>query len=419
MKFTERPAYEPKDLLKILPDWCRDARQQDAFEFGRLLLDIIDGELKGTSKADLVKDVFGGRICSTVTCHGCGTVSSRKEDFRDLCLAFPSSAHDNIAPENPIPVEELLRAFFAAESLTGENRYHCNVCGTLQDAHKTASVVAAPDHLIVTLNRFSYNLKAITNHLKLLTPVAVPEELSIPVGHLSDQFGATRAAETSRSVGSSHEETLPSGSSSASPEAEEAMDVDSLHEEKLSKNRYHPSLQQGEGEKVVETTTMDVDSSHEETLPNGVPREVSYHLYGMIVHSGASAQHGHYFTVATDLADDLKGQWLLLNDSIITTVPSFSALSLSAKSTETPYILFYRRSHMPSSRSTTTPAPQHVLEHVLRDNDSYRRERTSRSHLTPLNQVPRPRDDRGPDPNGGGSDSMGGSSGNGLPRFVF
>ncbi|KAF9561540.1 Ubiquitin carboxyl-terminal hydrolase 35 [Mortierella alpina] len=80
----------------------------------------------------------------------------------------------------------------------------------------------------------------------------------------------------------------------------------------------------------------------------------AYQLYAVVIHTGESAHHGHYFTYARDddtLAVGTHGldpasttQWLLYNDTSIT-VSSFETMQqeLANTRTDTPYMLYFRR----------------------------------------------------------------------------
>jgi len=77
-------------------------------------------------------------------------------------------------------------------------------------------------------------------------------------------------------------------------------------------------------------------------------QEVAYDLFAMVLHSGTSPDHGHYFTYAQEevggVADGM-GTWLLFNDGIVsTTTDTKIGDSLETFPTDTPYVLFFRRS---------------------------------------------------------------------------
>ncbi|KAG0357570.1 Ubiquitin carboxyl-terminal hydrolase 35 [Gamsiella multidivaricata] len=81
-----------------------------------------------------------------------------------------------------------------------------------------------------------------------------------------------------------------------------------------------------------------------------------YDLYAVVIHTGESANHGHYYTYARDSAAAGKGEetttWLLYNDTSIA-VSSFEEIqqTLAKSRTDTPYMLFFRKMGHPINAS--------------------------------------------------------------------
>ncbi|KAF9921594.1 Ubiquitin carboxyl-terminal hydrolase 35 [Linnemannia zychae] len=92
-----------------------------------------------------------------------------------------------------------------------------------------------------------------------------------------------------------------------------------------------------------------------------------YDLYAVVIHTGVSANHGHYYTFAKDSDPSISTKdstpsssvsgmaatstWLLYNDTSIRT-SSFDEMqqTLANSRTETPYMLFFRKTQLQNSR---------------------------------------------------------------------
>jgi ubiquitin carboxyl-terminal hydrolase 35/38 len=74
-----------------------------------------------------------------------------------------------------------LNFYVASEKLSGDNQYRCSTCNDqLRDASKFVAITKAPQHLIITLNRFSYDLDT-QSRKKITQEVQYPDWLDVPV----------------------------------------------------------------------------------------------------------------------------------------------------------------------------------------------------------------------------------------------
>ena len=62
-------------------------------------------------------------------------------------------------PNKVMHLNELLGHYLSPERLEGENQYHCDRCGKLQDGERTIGIIESPRYLILTLLRFAYDTK--------------------------------------------------------------------------------------------------------------------------------------------------------------------------------------------------------------------------------------------------------------------
>lgn len=147
-----------------------------------------------------------------------------------------------------------------------------------------------------------------------------------------------------------------------------------------------------------------------------------YQLTSIVVHSGSSIHHGHYYSYAKHT------DWYLANDSQITlrTYESL-ALDLNLFKNDTPYVLFYQR-----SGSTLSPLELNIdkklVELIEQDNRLFEfEERTRKIKSTKYSQSSRldnswsssskrePDDDNNPDPSSYASQQSNSEG----PRAIF
>uniref|UniRef100_A0A8C5MLT8 USP domain-containing protein n=1 Tax=Leptobrachium leishanense TaxID=445787 RepID=A0A8C5MLT8_9ANUR len=238
--------------------------QQDCMEYMRFLLSSLHDEERMTflhcqrpsnvqdnkEQKTLIEKMFRGQMETSITCKTCLNISQNNDVFTDICLAFPPSSSGGIS------ITDLLNRSLAPETLEGDNRYACSICGSLQNAEKTMRIVEEPEYLTLTLMRFSYG-RTLGAIRKLFDPVFIPATLLLPV-------------ETSSSLG----------------------------------------------------------------------RAVHYIISSVVVHSGATANSGHYYTYAPPG----RMNWFEFNDSSVTTTSWDSVSNMSRHSQNaTSYVLIYEK----------------------------------------------------------------------------
>lgn len=369
LELTKRRAYNPRSFLKLLPPWFAQGQQQDASEFGKYLLDRLETAFKDCPGLhDVVQRTFGGVLLSQVACRGCKSVSASRQLFNDLSLNFRGS--EGADRKKAVCIEELLTDFFAAESLTGNDQYHCDKCGGLQDAERVVSLESAPQHLLVTLQRFTFDREKMRPD-KIRTPVRFGELLRIPV--------------TSPKCEDHAKACLDDGDDDEDDEGEEVEEA---------------NVEGGTSLKMAE-----------------------YELFGLVMHSGSSAQFGHYYAYGREsqrprpyshfLSDDGQNEekqsggateqghtqpeqqqqqreegveqrndtrWFCFNDARVqvSRFEQFEDIS-SVFTLDVPYILAYRRRDGPDCIDRTGDIPAERREEVSRDDKALATERVARS----------------------------------------
>lgn len=93
-----------------------------------------------------VHDLFEGTLTSETKCLTCENVSQRDEAFLDLSVDL--NQHSSVT--------SCLRNFSEEEMLCERNKFHCDVCGGLQEAEKRMKIKRLPRILALHLKRFKY-----------------------------------------------------------------------------------------------------------------------------------------------------------------------------------------------------------------------------------------------------------------------
>ncbi|GJJ78628.1 ubiquitin carboxyl-terminal hydrolase 35/38 [Entomortierella parvispora] len=286
--------FTPSALYKALPEWLNDGHQQDAAEFIKILFSRLEDEDPASKKA---LSSFHGTVVNQIQCGNCGTLSSNTENFYDLAVPIPHA-------DTTADLQRLVDIYPSTEELNeaNSNPYFCDQCKSLQSATRRTTLGSLPTNLIISLNRFEFDVKR-SRRVKINTPIQLSKSIQL---------------ETS---GSTFQDRQP------------------------------PVLS-----------------------------KIQYDLFAVVVHTGDSANHGHYYTYARDnssqdkLSSNIKasgtthssslvelskgeecdfkkttsgdqdGQWLLYNDTSVT-LSSFEAVEQAAKSraADTPYVLFFKK----------------------------------------------------------------------------
>uniref|UniRef100_A0A674PR29 Ubiquitin carboxyl-terminal hydrolase n=1 Tax=Takifugu rubripes TaxID=31033 RepID=A0A674PR29_TAKRU len=439
----------------------------------------------------LIETMFGGTLLTRIRCLQCHCISEKEEPFTDLSLAFCPSATSRYSsqPERPseepkglyqgsvnggseildpgssasqvssvhsvtvtnepsLTVPDMVNYFLAPEILDEDNAYFCEKCSSLQRAEKTMQVVSAPEYLILTLLRFSYDAKFHVRR-KILENVTIPPLMRLPV------YSRSKPSESFCPASSSQHLDCPESS------------------ENLAK-KLKPSQQDEKDERRKTGQGVREDRSVQPAL---------YVLSSVVVHSGVSSESGHYYSYGRNIdgADGSQhparhsplnealqngqaecnpsncsalsippqqagssGQeakdWLLFNDSRVT----FSSFQLVQNITnrfpkDTAYVLMYRKQDLPEEStdggtaqsmakvSSEPPLQKELLDAIIKDNKLYLQEQELSARTQAL-QAPssscsfRPNgsDDNNPPGSCGPSGGGGGGGGfNTISRLVF
>ncbi|KAK7161615.1 hypothetical protein R3I94_004333 [Phoxinus phoxinus] len=426
----------------------------------------------------LVERMFGGRLSTAIRCMQCHSLSEKEEPFTDLSLAFcPSMSHAHgptdehkgssaVGPcqgsvnggsessegsvkegsgtkmempmvEPTLSVTDLVDYFLAPEILENENCYFCERCASLQRAEKVMRVVAAPEYLILTLLRFSYDA---TCHVrrKILDNVGIPLHMCLPLR----QHGSPASSPSSTAV----------ASSSDSPESGENL-----------AKKLKPS-QKEEGMTECRTKSKKNDA---EVL------SVPYVLSSVVMHSGMSSESGHYYSYGRNVSstdghvalpcpktvenaslsesstatqenmgctDQKSTDWFLFNDSRVTFTNFQSLQNVTCRfPKDTAYVLIYRKQEVSGQPSNSGPVingsklsgepplQKELMDAITKDNKLFLQEQELNARARALQATsascsfrPNGSDDNEPPGSCGPSGGGGGGGGfNTISRLVF
>mmetsp|Transcript_18427 Transcript_18427/g.71180 ORF Transcript_18427/g.71180 Transcript_18427/m.71180 type:complete len:409 (+) Transcript_18427:171-1397(+) len=115
-----------------------------------------------------VHDVFEGVLTNETRCLCCETITSRDEGFLDL----------SVDVEENSSLTHCLNNFSSVETLDGGNKFYCETCCSLQEAHRRMRVKKLPKTLVVHLKRFKY-VERLQRHAKVAHRVAFPFEMKL------------------------------------------------------------------------------------------------------------------------------------------------------------------------------------------------------------------------------------------------
>ena len=148
LTFSEKQAYNPKDFCSSFKDLdgqpINILLQQDSQEFFNNFCDKIESFLKKTKYEYIIDNIFTGKMCSSVICEKCNTVSNKFEDFYNLSLEVKNISN----------LYDSLKKFTEPEKI---EEFNCETCKKKVTISKRTSLAKLPNVLFVHLKRFYMN----------------------------------------------------------------------------------------------------------------------------------------------------------------------------------------------------------------------------------------------------------------------
>jgi ubiquitin carboxyl-terminal hydrolase 9/13 len=122
--------------MELIEEMFQGNTHQDAHEFLNYLLnDVVESvdryeknrsPEKAGNNSRWVHELFEGILTSETKCLTCENFTTRDEVFLDLSIDIEQNSS----------VSACLRQFSASEMLCERNKFHCDICGGLQEAEK-------------------------------------------------------------------------------------------------------------------------------------------------------------------------------------------------------------------------------------------------------------------------------------------
>ncbi|KAJ8928112.1 hypothetical protein NQ314_019338 [Rhamnusium bicolor] len=331
LQTSSKSAVETTDLTTSFGWQGSDAwHQHDIQELCRVMFDALEQKFKDTKQANLINDLYEGKMLDYVKCLDCGTEKSREDTFLDIPL--PVRPFGSTVAYNS--VEEALRAFVQPETLDGNNQYHCEKCNKKCDAHKGLKFIKFPYLLTLHLKRFDFDYNTM-HRIKLNDKVVFPEKLNL------NSFIITAAPENEPMEEREHvvkcDDCSTTDSGSADDESCQGTDVS--------------STVNGQDDNCADSDEgIDVSSgtNHHDQEAKG---PYIYELFSIMIHSG-SASGGHYYAYIKDFDKNL---WFCFNDQSVSGIteddiqktygggPQRGYYSGAYSSSTNAYMLMYRQ----------------------------------------------------------------------------
>jgi ubiquitin carboxyl-terminal hydrolase 34 len=137
--------------IRTLDDDTIDIREQmDVDEFSNTLFMRWEEQMPTNEAKRAFRSFYTGKTVQQIKTKECDHVSEREE----ICLAIQCDV------QGKTNLHESLQSFVEGDVMEGDNKYKCEPCGKLVDAVKRTCLKEIPDHLMLQLKRFEFDLGA-------------------------------------------------------------------------------------------------------------------------------------------------------------------------------------------------------------------------------------------------------------------
>lgn len=148
LQFSVRSYIDPSQFINYLG--LNATQQQDAQEFSKLFISLLEGKLSYQSNpavSNIVHEQYSGEYAYITKCCNCLNESTYPSLFYELDLNI--KGHKDIY--------SCLEEFLKEEKLEGNNQYYCSYCQNKQNATRAIRLLRLPKLLNLQLLRFVFD----------------------------------------------------------------------------------------------------------------------------------------------------------------------------------------------------------------------------------------------------------------------
>lgn len=392
LQTSQKSAVETTDLTRSFGWNSSEAWQQhDIQELCRVMFDALEHKFKNTKQANLIANLYEGKMIDYVKCLECNTEKTRADTFLDIPL--PVRPFGSQAAYGSI--EEALRAFVQPETLDGNNQYFCEKCNKKCDAHKGLKFKNFPYVLTLHLKRFDFDYSTM-HRIKLNDKVTFPQILNLNtfvsskesescssanINVASNGVAPTDDCSTTDSGSAMEEDNWSNGVATTASSTTTQNETDVNDEDQDQDEGIDMSSSTDHRNRV----SCDQHSKHDFG-------PFTYELFAIMIHSG-SASGGHYYAYIKELDNN---EWFCYNDQTVSPITqediqkSFGGGSSKAyyssvySSSTNAYMLMYRQIDSKRNEKSVKAAefPEHIrsLTEKLKEEEQTRVTRGSVRH---------------------------------------
>ncbi|CAK8683648.1 unnamed protein product [Clavelina lepadiformis] len=364
---TERVAFEPNELVEnSKPTWFTSGSQQDCSEYLKHLLDRLNEEemqcnrntcstddIQSDSSSDrhctstqilpeipqkkkttIIQSLFHGKLKSNIRCDTCGFVSSRDETFVDIALPLNKASERGalVARNNTeLPISKSPPEDKEIQRMSHEND---------KEKDDTPS------------NSSSSNKEVVDNSKTFIDEASDEQDVHMPVQveEEEEEAESRRSHNLTDLLHSYLEEEKLEGDNQyrcnqckiLSNAVKTTVFVKLPRYLLVTLMRFTYNTRAQVRSKILDNVDIPLEIEVPTHNASG-PSARKYEISAVVVHSGTSAESGHYYCYAKQHSSQTENIWFLFNDSHVS-LSSFSSIKHLTNSfaKDTAYVLIYK-----------------------------------------------------------------------------